>query len=171
MTTSLKIPAMERVTTEVRFRRANSEAVIRKATTPGKSKRAGPMNGPFSSRSLWKPVTRAETPSTGMARRSRVRNIMGARKKIEEKGFDVAGLRRRRICVRAQRKPEKKAAVMTRKNPRAEKAISPKTIMITPMVMVAMMATRRQEGDSRRKRNANISTKAREDDLHIAGIY
>jgi hypothetical protein len=32
------------------------------------------------------------------------------------------------------------------------------------------MATRRQEGISRRKRNAKQRTKAREEDLHIAGV-
>jgi hypothetical protein len=31
------------------------------------------------------------------------------------------------------------------------------------------MATRRNDGVSRRKRNAKRSTKAREEDLHIAG--
>jgi len=105
----------------------------------------------------------------GMARRKRVKNMMGARKKIDEKGLEVAGLRRRRICVRPQRKPEKKAAEMTRTKPRAEKSTSPKTIMITPTVMVAIMATRRHEGVSSRKMKANMSTKARDEDLHIAG--
>lgn len=94
--------------------------------------------------------------------------MIGARKNIDEKGFDVAGLRKSRICVRAHRKPEKKAAVMIRKNPRAEKVISPKTMRMTPTVIVAMMATRRHDGVSRRKRNANMRTKAREEDLHIA---
>ena len=94
--------------------------------------------------------------------------MTGARKKIEENGLEVAGLRRSRICVSAQRNPEKNAAEMTKMNPRMEKATSPKTIIITPRVMVEMIATRRQEGDSRRKANAKRRTKAREDDLHIA---
>lgn len=80
----------------------------------------------------------------------------------------MAGLRRRRICVKAHRKPEKKAADMTRMKPRMEKATSPNTIIITPRVMVEIMATSRQEGDSRRKANAKRRTKAREEDLHIA---
>lgn len=81
----------------------------------------------------------------------------------------VAGFRKRRIWVRAQRKPEKKAAEMTRMNPKAENSISPKTIITTPAVIVAMMATSRRDGDSRRKRKAKRRTKAREEDLHIAG--
>ena len=71
--------------------------------------------------------------------------------------------------MRAQRKPEKKAAEITRMKPRAEKLISPKTIITTPTIIVAIMATRRNDGVSRRKRNAKRSTKAREEDLHIAG--
>ncbi len=70
--------------------------------------------------------------------------------------------------MRPQRKPEKKAAEMTRMNPRVEKETSPATIIITPAVMVAMIATRRQEGTSRRKTKAKRRTKAREEDLHIA---
>lgn len=70
--------------------------------------------------------------------------------------------------MRPQRKPEKKAADMTRMNPRMEKSTSPATIMITPRVMVRIMSTRRQEGISRRKRKAKRRTKAREEDLHIA---
>ena len=95
-------------------------------------------------------------------------NMTGARKKIDEKGLDVAGFRRRRICVRPQRKPEKKAADITRMNPSIENSTSPATIMITPKVMVAMIATKRHEGISRRNRKAKIRTKARDEDLHIA---
>lgn len=72
--------------------------------------------------------------------------------------------------MRPQRNPEKKAAAMTRMNPMVENATSPATIIITPPVMVAMIATSRQDGVSRRKANANISTNAREEDLHIAEI-
>lgn len=82
--------------------------------------------------------------------------------------MEVAGFRRSRICVRPQRKPLKRAAEMTRMKPRMENETSPATIMSTPIVMVAIMATRRQEGVSRRKRKANMRTKAREEDLHIA---
>jgi hypothetical protein len=123
---------------------------------------------PFASMRVWKPSKRAGKPSTGIARRKREPNITGARKKIEENGFEVAGLRRRRICVRPQRKPEKNAADITRMKPRAEKSTSPATIITTPPVMVAIMATSRHDGDSRRKRKANNNTNASEDDLHIA---
>jgi hypothetical protein len=61
--------------------------------------------------------------------------------------------------VRPQRKPEKKAAEMTRTKPRAEKSTSPKTIMIAPMVMVAIMATGRHEGVTSQKMKANMRTK------------
>lgn len=71
--------------------------------------------------------------------------------------------------MRPHRNPEKKAAEMTRMKPRVLKETSPATIIITPAVMVAIMATRRQEGVSRRKRKAKIRTNAREEDLHIAG--
>lgn len=86
-----------------------------------------------------------------------------------ENGFEVAGLRNRSIWVRAQRKPLKNAAEMTRMKPRAEKATSPATIITTPAVIVAMMATRRQDGLSRRKRKAKRRTKASAEDLHMAG--
>src|SRR2546421_12714804 len=94
-------------------------------------------------------------------------NMVGARKKIVAMGLEVAGWRRRRICVRAQRKPEKNAPVMTSTNPMALNSVSPATIITTPAVIVAMMAHSFQEGCSRRKRNANSRTKAREEDLHI----
>ena len=71
--------------------------------------------------------------------------------------------------MRAQRKPEKKAAAMTRMKPMASKNASPATIMMTPTVIVMMMSMSFMDGDSRRKRKANIRTKAREEDLHIAG--
>ena len=70
--------------------------------------------------------------------------------------------------MRPQRKPEKKAAEMTSTKPRVEKCTSPDTMRTTPTIMVAMMAMRRQEGVSRRKRKAKRRTKAREEDLHIA---
>ena len=55
-------------------------------------------------------------------------------------------------------------------NPRVENDTSPATIIITPAVIVAMMATRRHDGVSRRKRKAKVRTKASEDDLHMAKI-
>ena len=169
VTTSLKIPQMLNVTTEVRCSRANSEAVMRKANIPGKSKMQMPKKTPLASTSTFRPCPRALKPSTGMAMIARLRNMIGARKKMLLKGLLVAGLRRRRICVRAQRKPEKKAAAMTRMKPMTSNAVSPATIMMTPIVMVAMIRMSLTEGDSSRKRNAKESTKARDDDLHIAG--
>jgi hypothetical protein len=41
--------------------------------------------------------------------------------------------------------------------------------MTTPTVIVAMMAMSFREGVSRRKRKAKRRTKARAEDLHIAG--
>lgn len=79
VTTSLKIPAMESVTTDVRCRRANSEAVMQKAIVPGKRRRHGPRMVPLASMSIRRPSKRAGKPSTGMARRRREANIMGAR--------------------------------------------------------------------------------------------
>lgn len=93
---------------------------------------------------------------------------MGARKKMLLNGLLVAGFRRRRIWVSAQRKPEKKAAAMTRMKPITSKAASPATIMMTPMVIVAIIRMSLMDGDSRRKRNAKQRTKAREEDLHMA---
>lgn len=72
--------------------------------------------------------------------------------------------------MRDQRKPEDAAAVMTRAKPRTLKDVSPATIRTTPAVMVVIMARSFQEGFSSRNRNANIRTKPRTDDLHIA-IY
>jgi hypothetical protein len=40
--------------------------------------------------------------------------------------------------------------------------------MTTPIVIVAIMATSFHVGVSRRKRKAKMSTKAREEDLHMA---
>jgi len=54
--------------------------------------------------------------------------------------------------------------------PRVLKETSPATIIITPIVMVSIMATRRQDGISRRKAKAKQRTKAREEDLHIARV-
>lgn len=70
--------------------------------------------------------------------------------------------------MRDHRNPEKKAARITSVNPRASKAASPATIMMTPTVMVVIMATSFTEGFSSRKRNAKESTKASEEDLHMA---
>lgn len=94
-------------------------------------------------------------------------NMTGVRRKRVENGLEVAGWRRRRICVSPHRKPEKKAEAMTRPNPSALKAVSPATIITTPTVIVAMMMINLKEGDSRRKRKAKRRTKASADDLHM----
>ncbi len=165
VTTSLKMPQMESVTTDVRCRRANSELMRPKARQPGKTRRKNAGAVPFAAARIWKPVITACGPSTKRARTKSVTNMMGARKNIVAYGLPVAGWRRRRICVRAQRKPEKKDAAMTRVKPIALNSVSPATIMTTPAVIVAIIAQSFQEGVSRRKRNAKRRTKAREEDL------
>ena len=80
----------------------------------------------------------------------------------------MAGFLRRRIWVRAQRKPEKKAAEITRMNPRGLKAVSPAAVMTTPTMIIVIMRINLTETASRRKRKANKRTKAREEDLHMA---
>lgn len=79
VTTSLKMPAMERVTTDVRCRRANSEAVMQNAITPGNNKINGPNIGPFLSINIPKPCHNAGNPSTGTAIKKSETNITGAR--------------------------------------------------------------------------------------------
>ena len=166
--TSLKMPQMLSVTTDVRFSRANSADVMQKARTPGNSSRPIAWMVPFAAASIPKPSLRDLNPSIGIARIARLTNMTGARKKMLLNGLLVAGFRRSRICVSAQRKPEKKAEEMMRKKPRAWKAVSPATIMMTPIVMVAMMRISLTEGVSRRNRKAKRSTKAKAEDLHIA---
>ena len=70
--------------------------------------------------------------------------------------------------MRAQRKPEKKAEEMMRTKPRILNFASPATIMMTPIVMIAMIRTSLTEGVSRRKMKAKRRTKARAEDLHMA---
>ena len=168
VTTSLKIPQILSVTTEVRCKSANSEDVIRKASVPGNTRIQKLEKTPLASASVARPSTSFTGPSMGMAIKMRVRNIIGARKKMLLKGLLVAGFRRSRICVKAHRKPEKNAAAITSMKPMASNAASPATIIMTPMVMVAIIRTSLREGDSRRKRKANMRTNAREEDLHIA---
>lgn len=170
VTTSLNMPQMLSVTTDVRFSSANSEDVIKKASTPGKRSMPIPRKRPFSSVRTLRPWLRELKPSTGIAMRAKVRNMTGAKKKILLKGLLVAGFRNKRICVKAQRNPEKKADEMISIKPSALKAVSPATIMITPMVIVAMMRINLIEGASRRKRKAKSRTKANADDLHIASM-
>ena len=79
VTTSLKIPAMDKVTTDVRCSNANSDEVIQKAMTPGKRRIRGPRMGPFFSMRMPRPCQRAGKPSTGTAMRNRLANIIGAR--------------------------------------------------------------------------------------------
>lgn len=94
-------------------------------------------------------------------------NMTGVRKKRVEKGLDVAGCLRSKICVSPQRKPEKNAEAMTRAKPTTLKAVSPATIMTTPTVMVAMTKINLTEGVSSRKMKAKRRTKARAEDLHM----
>lgn len=168
VTTSLKMPQMLRVTTDVRFSSANSEDVIKKASTPGKRSMPIPRKAPFCAMRSPRPWLSELKPSTGIAMSAKVRNMTGAKKKMLLKGLLVAGFRNRRIWVKAQRKPEKNADEMIRTKPSALKAVSPATIMITPMVMVAIMRINLIEGASRRKRKAKSRTKANAEDLHIA---
>lgn len=169
VTTSLNMPQMLSVTTDVRFSSAYSDDVIKKASTPGKRSMPIPRKIPFSSVRTPRPWLRELKPSTGIAIIARVRNMTGAKKKMLLKGLLVAGFRNRRICVKAQRNPEENADEMIRINPSALKAVSPATIMITPMVIVAIIRISLMEGVSRRKTKANSRTKARDEDLHIAG--
>lgn len=168
VTTSLKMPQMLSVTTEVRWSSANSEAVMRKARTPGKSRIPMPSTAPFSCTSLLRPLARGPNPSMGMAIIDKARNMTGARKNMPLNGLLVAGLRSRRIWVNDHRKPEKNDAEITRMNPRVLKAVSPATIITTPTVIAAMMRTNFIDGVSRRKRNAKIRMNARAEDLHMA---
>lgn len=94
--------------------------------------------------------------------------MIGARKKMDENGLDVAGLRRRRIWVRAQRNPEKNAAERMRTKPGREKEASPLTMRITPQVMTVIMVMRMMDGCSRWNTKAKSKTKARDEDLTMA---
>ena len=127
-----------------------------------------PTPVPLAAASREKPEPRGPKPSMGMARRNMARKVTGVRKKRVEKGLEVAGLRRRRIWVRAQRKPEKKAERMIRMKPRRLKKVSPATIITTPAVMVRIIRISLREGVSSLKMKAQRRTKARAEDLHIA---
>lgn len=70
---------------------------MRKARVPGNSRIPADSQGPFSAARLTQAACRGPKPSTGIAITKRVTNITGARKKTVEKGFEVAGLRIRRI--------------------------------------------------------------------------
>merc|ERR1719160_222356 len=128
VTTSLKIPAVDNVTTEVRCKSANSAAVIRNAMHPGNNRKQGVRKTPNSLLNSAKPPNRGMNPSTGIARLSNVRNMTGVSKKMLEKGFEVAGCRSNKIWVRPHRKPEKKAAEMTSTKPPTWNWTSPKTM-------------------------------------------
>lgn len=79
VTTSLKIPAIDKVTTDVRWRSANSEDVMQNAITPGKIRIRGPRMGPFLSTRTPSPCHKDGNPSTGIAMMKSERNMMGAR--------------------------------------------------------------------------------------------
>ena len=168
VTTSLKIPQMLRVTTLVRFRRVYSDVVMKNARHPGKSKMRKPRTGPFWDERFCKAWMRFRGPSTGKAMTIMLKNMMGERRKIDEKGFEVAGCRRRRIWVSDHLNPAAMEDDMMRTKPRTLKAVSPATIMTTPTVMVRMMTPSFHEGFSSLKRNAKRRTKPRTEDLHIA---
>lgn len=165
---SLKMPQTLSVTTLVRFNRANSDDVIRKARTPGNKMIAIPMASPLAFARSSSPAFSDAIPSLGIAMIKRTKNIIGVRKNRDENGFEVAGFWRRSICVRDQRRPEKNDAIISKMKPIVLKAVSPATIIITPTVMIRMMAPSRHEGFSRRKMMANPSTKPRVEDLHMA---
>lgn len=168
VSTSLKMPQMDNVTTLVRFKRANSAEVIRKAIKPGKSRIPTPRLVPCKVRSSSRPVAIAPIPSTDSASTARTKNMIGANRKIEENGFAVAGWRSNSICVNDHRNPADKADDITRMKPRMSNSDSPKTIIVTPTVMTVITPVSFHDGFSRRKRNANIRTKPNEEDLHIA---
>lgn len=79
VTTSLKIPAIDKVTTEVRWRSANSEDVMQNARTPGNKRMRGPSTGPFFATRMPRPCQSDGMPSTGMAMIRRETNMIGAR--------------------------------------------------------------------------------------------
>lgn len=149
------------------MRSANSEEIMQKARIPGKISRKTANRPPRAAARAWKPAMISKGPSTASAMTIREKNITGVRKKRVENGFAVAGWRRRRICVRPHRKPEKKADAMTRINPTALNAVSPATIMTTPTVIVAMITINLTDGVSRRKTKAKRRTNASADDLHM----
>jgi hypothetical protein len=107
-------------------------------------------------------------PSTGIAIAKIETNIHGARKKMEENGFDVAGLRRRRICVRDHLNPDNAEAVRTNTKPIGINLASLATIKTTPSVMIDIIVTSFHVTFSRPKINAKTSTKANDEDLHMA---
>lgn len=113
------------------------------------------------------PASTAGTPSIGNASKKSMRNILGVKKNILEKGLLVAGFLNNKICVKLHLNPEQNDAVMTRINPKALNVASPDTMRITPIVMKRIIAHNFQVGDSRRKMKAKSNTKAKTLDLHI----
>lgn len=126
-----------------------------------------PRKTPRTSVRVRSPAAISIGPSIGIAMTMRVVNMIGARRKSVANGLEVAGCRSRRICVRAQRKPEKNADAMTSPNPATLKAVSPKTIITTPTVMVQMMRMSLTLGVSSLKRKAKAKTNANAEDLHM----
>lgn len=165
--TSLKIPQTESVTTLVRLSSANSAATIMKAKHPGNSSIISPKKVPFAVVRFEIPAASEAGPSIGNAKMMRAKNIVGVRKNMLAKGLLVAGFLKSKIWVKLHLKPEQNEALITRANPRALKAVSPATIMITPAVMRRMMPHRRQVGFSRRKMKAKSKTNASTEDLHM----
>jgi hypothetical protein len=56
VTTSLNMPQILNVTTEERFRSANSEEIMQNASTPGNIKRKEPNKSPCTLASAWYPL-------------------------------------------------------------------------------------------------------------------
>lgn len=136
--------------------------------TPGNKTMAAAFKTPSLAASSASLSPRGPKPSTGIAMINIAINMTGARKKIDEKGLDVAGFRRSKICVSDQRSPERAEASITRKKPIGTNFASPATIITTPTVMTVMIPTSFQVIFSSRKMKAKIKTKANADDLHMA---
>jgi hypothetical protein len=72
-----------------------------------------------------------------------------------------------RTCVMVQRRPDMQAAVMTRKKPNISNSTSPATSIISPVLMIPMVAARDHVGVSMPQRKAKKRRKRGADDLHI----
>ena len=158
VSTSLNMPQTLKVTTLVRFSSANSDAVMRKASSPGNRIMPTPPATPFASVNAWMPSIKSGIPSTGSAMTSSAKNMTGVRKNSVENGLLVAGLRSSNICVRLHLKPEKKAELMMSMKPSALNDDSPNTIMTTPPIINKMIPPSFIDGFSSRKRKANTKT-------------
>lgn len=119
VTTSLKMPQIESVTTFVRCRSVNSDEIMQNAKNPGMNISRSAFARPSFSTRIFRPAMTADGVSLNSAMTNKVTNMIGARRKRVANGFEVAGCRRSRICVRAHRKPEKNDAEIARTKPSA----------------------------------------------------